>query len=105
MTMSASLIHLATSVVKKRFGWRATIVVLLLAPSHWLVHSDEEVEGVSDAMDAPDLLLGSFWKVNSREPSRATRKMSLRPGSYMGGCCEFHRRMRFGSLSTTVTRI
>lgn len=38
-------------------------------------------------------------------PSRATRTISFKPGSWMGGCCEFHFRIRLASLSTTVTRM
>lgn len=82
MTISASLIHLATSVVKKRLGWRAAMVLIApLFPSHWLIYSEDEVEGVSDAIDALDFVVGSVWKVHSREPSRATRRISFRPGS------------------------
>jgi hypothetical protein len=77
-TISASETHLATSVEKKRFCCRAG----------------------SSTVESPSTVTFVAFV-----PSRATRTISLRPGSWMGGCCEFHLRIRPASLSTTVTLI
>jgi hypothetical protein len=77
-TISASEIDLATSVEKNKLGRRA---------------------GISTFFPVFSSLTTNVGLV----PSRATRTISFRPGSWMGKCLEFHFRTRFTSLSTTVT--
>ena len=77
--ISASEIEFVMPVEKKRLAARAE-------PS-------DPLEGVSSSTCLPD-----------RNPSRATRTTSCRPGSCTGRCFEFQLAMRAASLSTTVTR-
>jgi hypothetical protein len=77
-TISASETQRATSVEKKRLDCRA---------------------GSSTVSPPSGAMVAAFV------PSRATRTISFRPGSWIGGCCEFHLRILAASLSTTVTRI
>lgn len=72
-TISASLMVLATSVEKYRFGSRA---VILISPSswHWLSHS-EVVELDEDSLEDCEEYVG-FWEIlQAREPSRLIRRM------------------------------
>lgn len=74
-TRSASLIHLPTSVEKKRFGSLAGRVILSAGLPHWLPHSD-----VSLADDESDAT-GTLERDVFRAPSLATRRTSRSCGS------------------------
>lgn len=80
-TTSASLMHLETCVEKNRLGCRAgsEMVASLWSP-HALSHSDDEVEA-SEAASRLSAFPESLMKEHLREPSRAMRTMSRKPGS------------------------
>lgn len=106
---SASAMQRCTSVEKNRFGARAGISVVFLAPScpcpcpqHAIPHPSDDVD--MSHVSASDLL-AALLNVNALPPSRAMRTMERRSGSWMGRCREFHLRIRAASLSTTFTRI
>jgi hypothetical protein len=93
--ISASEIHLATSVEKNRFGKRAGTITSSLGSSPSL-SEDDMLSGMFD---------GALRNEHAFEPSRAIRTISLRPFSWMGRCFEFQLAIRAGSLSTTLTRM
>lgn len=82
-TTSASEIHPETSVLNIKFGVRAATFVILLPSPHWLLYSELEVESssTSPSRESAGLAVGRFEKEISRDPSRATRTISPRPGS------------------------
>ena len=83
-TMSASLIDLATSAVKKRFGWRPAMGLETLSP-HWLPHSEVGVEAsdTSGVLEDVEFVTerGLVSMAHSLAPSRAMRRMWFKPGS------------------------
>lgn len=99
MTISESRIHFETLVEKNKFGIRDDAVSpCCLSCNSCALCCSTMCECTSVLGDM--VVMGSFWS-----PSRATRTISVSPGSYIGRCREFHLRMRRSSLSATVTRI
>lgn len=91
---SASEMHLATSVVKKRFGS--------------LAGSEISSRGSSNSVPINGVLTRaeeSLQSVVALQPSLAIRTISFRPFSWIGKCFDCQLAIRDGSLSTTLTRI
>lgn len=82
--MSASLMDLPTSAVKKRFGWRAAMGLETWS-SHWLPHSEAGVEASETSGVFEDVVFvverGLVSMAHSLDPSRAMRRMWFKPGS------------------------